>query len=257
MKKLILIKFGGSLISDKSKIDTARLDVISNLSKQIKEILDQKKDLSLIIATGAGGFGHPLAEKYKNNLEKGLPKIKKAVKKINQIVVNSLNKEGIKSESVEPSGISEYKNEKMVSLFHGSIVSLLEKNIIPVFHADLTKDQQLGISILSMDKFLVDLAIFFKNKGYKIEKVIFAGTTAGVVSRVGTTIQRITKNSFLKIKEVFYQGKGIDVSGGMMGKVRECLRLIDEKIPCIIIDGQKENNFKNAILDKEVFGTQI
>ena len=234
MKKLILIKFGGSLISDKTKINKAHFNVIKDLSRQIKEILNNNKNLSLIIATGAGGFGHPVAKIYEHNLKEGLPFIKKAVKKINQIVVASLIKKGIKSVSVEPSKVSEYKNGKMFSLSDSSIISLLERNIIPVFHADLVKDQLKGISILSMDRFLVDLAIFFKNKNYEVEKVIFAGTTAGVVSRVGTTIKKITKNHFSKIREVFYKGKEIDVTGGMKYKVEQCLRLAEEEIDSYI-----------------------
>lgn len=234
MKKLILIKFGGSLITNKTKTNVAKPDVIENLAKQVKEIVENNKNLSLIIATGAGGFGHPVAKIYENNLEKGLSFIKDAVKKINQIVVDSLINIGVSAFSVEPSKVSEYKNGKMFSLSDGFIVSLLEKNIIPVFHADLVKDQTIGISILSMDKFLVDLAIFFKNKNYEVGKVIFAGTTAGVVSRVGTTIKKITKNDFPKIREVFYKGKEIDITGGMKYKVEQCLRLAEEEIDSYI-----------------------
>lgn len=234
MKKLILIKFGGSLISDKTKINQANFNVIKDLSRQIKEILNNNKDLSVIIATGAGGFGHPVAKKYEHNLERGRPFIKEAVKKINQIVVSSLTELGLKAVSIEPSKIAEYKNERLVKLFLDDIVLLLDKNIIPVFHADLINDQKLGISILSMDKFLVDLSIFLKNKNYKIEKVIFAGTTAGVMSRAGTTIKNITKNNLFKIKDVFYKGKGIDMSGGMKYKVEQCLRLAEEGIDSYI-----------------------
>ncbi|MBI5123038.1 hypothetical protein HZA75_04220 [Candidatus Roizmanbacteria bacterium] len=234
MKKLILIKLGGSLITDKTKTNVARLDVIENLARQVKEIVENNKNLSLIIATGAGGFGHPIAKIYKHNLEEGRPFIKDAVKKINQIIVSSFISVGLDAVSVEPSEITKYKNGEMIELLDGYIVSLLENNIIPVFHSDLIKDQAKGISILSMDKFLVDIAIFFKNKNYKIEKIIFAGTTAGVMSRVGTTIKKITKNNPSKIREVFYKGKGVDVTGGMKYKVEQCFRLAEEEIDSYI-----------------------
>lgn len=258
MKKLILIKFGGSLISDKTKTNLARFNVIVNLAKQLKSVESVKSaKINFIIATGAGGFGHPVAKKYKNNLEEGLPLIKEAVKKLNQIVVSSLNKAGVKAVSVEPSGIAKYKDGQMTKLLYDYIAKLLDQNIIPVFHADLVDDQIKGISVLSMDKFLIDLAIFFKNKNYKVEKVIFAGTTVGVISRGGTTVRIITINNISKIEEVFYKGKGMDVTGGMKGKVYECLRLIEEKIPCVIINGKKENNLRKAILGEEVKGTII
>lgn len=251
VKKLILIKLGGSLITDKAKINVARHKVIENLVKQIKEMVENNNDLSLIIATGAGGFGHPVAKKYENNLEKGLPFIKKAVKQINQIVVDSLNREGIKSVSMEPSKVAKYESRKMISLSHGSIVSLLEKNIVPVFHADLVNDKKLGTSILSMDRFTVDIAIDLKNSGYAVEKVIFCGTTDGVLDNNGKTIEKINKENYFKIKSYFYDNKVADTSGGMRGKVEECLRLIDEKILCVMINGKKIAKLGGTLIAQE------
>lgn len=233
-KNLILIKLGGSLISDKNKVNVAKISEIKKITKQIKELLAKNKDISLLIFTGAGGFGHPVAEKYKNDLEKGLPEIKKAVKELNQFVVNFFNENGLKAISIEPDKVTSYKDGYMVKLLYGYIVELLKKNIIPVFHADLVKDRSLGVSILSMDKFLVDTAIYFKNKGYKIEKAIFLGTMPGVISKDGKTIPIITKESTINLSKAFYKGKGIDVTGGMKYKVEQCLRLTDEGIESYI-----------------------
>jgi isopentenyl phosphate kinase len=257
MKKIILIKFGGSLITNKIKTNEARLDVIENLAKQVKEILKKNDNLSLIIATGAGGFGHPVAKKYEHNLKKGLPIIKEAVKKINQILVSSLTKAGINAASVEPSEVSEHKGGKMIKLFYGQIISLLERDIIPVFHADLVVDQTRGISILSMDRFLVEVAIELKNKGFEINKVIFCGTTNGVLDNKGKTINKINRVNIGEFDDLFYDNKTVDTTGGMKKKVEECLRLTDEKIPSFIINGQKENNLLKMILGKEVLKTKF
>ncbi len=245
-KKLVFIKLGGGLISDKTKVNRPRLADIEMLAKEIKAIFEKNKDLALLIFTGAGGFGHPVAQKYKNNLQKGLGEIKKAVKTINKIVVSLLVKTGVKAISVEPDRIAEYKNGVLLKLSDDYIVSLLDNKIIPVFHADLVRDKVKGVSVLSMDKFLVDSAIFFNNKGFKIEKVIFAGTTPGVVDRFGRTIPKITKNDLSKIQEIFYKGKGIDVSGGMRYKVEQSLRLADEGIESLVIDGRTTNIFNKT-----------
>ena len=237
MEKLILIKLGGSLISDKTKINVARLDVIENISYQIKRISDQDKELSIILFTGAGGFGHPVAKKFEDNLEKGLPEIKKAVKELNNIVVASLNSIGLKAGSTEPDKAAVYEDGRLISLNDQMFFSMLKKNIIPVFYADLIHDRARGISILSMDKFLVDLAVYLKNKGNKIEKVIFAGVTSGVVDRQGKTIPVITKKDFTENQNVFFKSKGVDVSGGMKYKVEQCLRLTEKGITSYITDG--------------------
>ncbi|MCL4363971.1 isopentenyl phosphate kinase [Patescibacteria group bacterium] len=234
MKKLLLVKFGGSLISVKTKTNRAKNGEINKLSGRIKKI---QKNYSVIIFTGAGGFGHPVAAKYKNNLEEGLPEIKKAVKELNKIVVESLTNSGLKAQTVEPDKIARYENGSLLELSKEKIIELLEKNIIPVFHADLIRDKRLGVSVLSMDKFLIDVAVDFKKIGFSVDQIIFSGTTPGVVDGSGRTIQTITKDNFKRIETVFYKGKGIDVSGGMRYKVEQCLRLSGTGINCIITKG--------------------
>jgi isopentenyl phosphate kinase len=260
MKKIILIKFGGSLITNKSKVDVAKYDVIDDLARQILSVIGNRSqsvksvksaEAHFIIATGAGGFGHPVAKKYEKNLEGGLPFIKKAVKKINSIVVDNLNKVGVKAQSVEPSKIAEYTQGRMTKLLDGYIVKLLEKNIIPVFHADLVDDKKLGITVLSMDRFLVDVAISLKNKGYEIEKVIFCGTTDGVIDRKGKTILKINKENYPKIKTNFYDNREIDISGGMRKKVEECLRLAKRNIDATIINGAEKDKLKLSIYNNQ------
>lgn len=232
MKKLIFVKLGGSLISDKTKINQARFDEISRLSMQIKDL---KEEYSLVIFTGAGGFGHPVAEKYKNNLKEGVKEIKRACKEINKIVVNSLKDLGLKAISVEPDKIAEFNDGKIISLTYDLIVQLLERDVIPVFHADLVNDKRSGILVLSMDKFLVDLAIYLsRNDKYVVEKAIFVGTTSGVFDKKSKVIPTITKKNYSTIKGIFYKNKGIDVSGGMKYKVEQCLRLAENGIDSYI-----------------------
>lgn len=234
MKKIILIKLGGSLISDKTKVNKARVKEIIKVAKQIEKL---SKDYSLIIFTGAGGYGHPVAEKYKNNLRKGIKEIKNACKKLNRIVVTTLiNQSGLNAVSIEPDKVAKYQEGRMIKLSHGYIVKLLKKNIIPVFHADLVHDKKLGISILSMDKFLTDTAINLKKNGCKIEKAVFVGIMKGVIDQNGKLISKITRNKFNKFKDVFFIGKGVDVSGGMKYKVEQCLRLADNKITSYVTD---------------------
>src|SRR3989344_5770468 len=69
MKNLILIKLGGSVITDKSKPFTARETVIRHLAKTVRaEYIDKNTDL--IIGHGAGSFAHVPAAKYQT--QKGL-----------------------------------------------------------------------------------------------------------------------------------------------------------------------------------------
>ncbi|MFN8459248.1 MAG: hypothetical protein U0401_32125 [Anaerolineae bacterium] len=57
MTELVLLKLGGSVITDKTKPFTARMDVIERLAQEINHALtDRGGDLQLIIGHGAGSF---------------------------------------------------------------------------------------------------------------------------------------------------------------------------------------------------------
>ncbi|MHA1343672.1 MAG: amino acid kinase family protein, partial [Promethearchaeota archaeon] len=62
--KIIILKLGGSLLTDKNKPFSIRKQVLENV---IQQIIDSGKKIILI--HGGGSFGHPLAKKY--NISKG------------------------------------------------------------------------------------------------------------------------------------------------------------------------------------------
>jgi len=251
-KKRVFIKLGGSLISDKKKTDQAFHDVIDKLSFEIANVFLQGKK-TLLISTGAGGFAHPIASRYRNNLDEGKSAIRQKAMELNALVVKSLVKHGVNAQTVTPSDISVYKNMELKKINLKKISDLTDKNTAPVFHADLVTDRTKGTMILSMDKFLVDAAIFMKNKGLGIERLVFAGSTFGVCDNTGKTIAKITNRNMDLLDNVFYKGKGIDVTGGMRQKVRECLRLVEYDLEAIIINGNEKGALKNAILGSDVF----
>ena len=63
-KEIIFLKLGGSLITDKDKPYTPRLDKLAELAQEIKAALDSNPSLLLILGHGSGSFGHVPAKKY-------------------------------------------------------------------------------------------------------------------------------------------------------------------------------------------------
>ena len=67
-KPLILLKLGGSLITDKTKPYTANIPVIKRLAREIHEAREEK-DINLIVGHGGGSFPHVSAKKYQTHKE--------------------------------------------------------------------------------------------------------------------------------------------------------------------------------------------
>lgn len=241
MEKLILIKLGGSVITDKSKPFVARLGVIKRL---IREIVQAKKVYKgkILIGHGGGSFPHTVAAKYKTqegivnkDSIKGFSLTADAAVKINRIV----------------------KDGKPLVVLTPQIIKALEIGLLPVVYGDVIMDETTGFCIYSGEKTL-DLLASELSKYYKVDKIIMVGDTDGVWDKGGKTIVKITPQNFSGIKKSLSGSRATDVTGGMLHKVEESLNLArKENISTVIINGKKKGNLMKAIVGKDVVSTTI
>ena len=68
MAKRVVVKWGGGLITDKAVLLTPNLEVIRNLSRQTKNVVES--GYQVILVHGAGSFGHLRAKHWKLHLGK-------------------------------------------------------------------------------------------------------------------------------------------------------------------------------------------
>jgi isopentenyl phosphate kinase len=264
-KKLILIKLGGGLITDKEKPFTVKMEIIADLSRQIKEALNEDKNLNLIIGNGGGSFPHYLAIQYQmnngiNNEEQkyGFCAVQDAAARLNRIVVAELLKAGVRAISVNPSSMIVAKEGKIKELFIKPIIEMINLGIVPVLYGDIVIDKKIGAKIFSTERLLAEIALRLQKSKVKVDRVIQNGLTKGVLDKNGNVIALINRKNFKTFKKVFYQTKGYDVTGGMSHKVKECLNLSRYKIKSLIINGAlRQNLLKRAILGERVTGTVI
>jgi isopentenyl phosphate kinase len=262
-KTLILVKLGGSLITDKNIAFTAKKDVILRLAKEIKASLGDIKG-DLIIGHGSGSFGHVVAAKYKTqegiinkDSIKGFPLVADAARKINVIVMDNLLKVGLKAVSFSPFSFIYTENQKEKISLTQPIKKALEIGLIPVIYGDVIMDEDRGFCIYSGEKSLNLIAGELNNYYQKI-KVIYCGETDGVYDEKGKTIKEITSNNFTLVEKALGCSSGIDVTGGMIHKVKEALEIAEElKAETQIINATKKDMLRKAILGEEVLATRI
>jgi len=225
-KELIIVKFGGSLITDKSS-DTPKIN-INNL-ESIRNILNQSK-YDLIIVHGAGSFGHPIAKKF--NIAKGLnddiaqknaiKETREQVRELNRIFCNSLHKVGMKTKKIVPSSSMTTNGPKEIVDFPYHIFNkALSENKIPVTFGDVTDDKLQGISILSGDILMMKLAEYYK-PSYSIFVMDYPGVFDGNPDNPNSEIIPIVNQETIEIlKKQKDNGNIADVTGGLIGKI-EC-----------------------------------
>ncbi len=265
MRDLILIKLGGSVITNKKLVKTPRREMILRLSK---EIFSARKQIGnntlLIIATGGGSYSHPVAAKYEvqkgfinsRSLE-GFVLTADAEVQINQIVMQYLLMAHIPAISFGPRSFALGEKAKIKSVFTESIREALNKGVVPVVYGDMLVDGSRGCMAFSGEQVMALIAKSLRRSFGKIA-IINCSRTDGVYDDKGKTIPFIDRNNFNAVKDFITGSDGVDVTGGMIHKVKESLSLAEKyKISTLIINGNTKDNLLKAILGKEIKSTLI
>lgn len=148
------------------------------------------------------------------------------------------------------------KNKRINSFNLDLIEKYLNEGFIPVLYGDVVLDEDLKIAVLSGDQILQFMAKNLKIKDSKLKKEVILGTdVAGVFTKNPKKYddaEHIPKLSSLEEIEKFDSTTNIDVTGGMIGKIRELLELADIGIESKIIDANEPKVILNALEGKKL-----
>ncbi len=256
---MIILKLGGSLITDKTKQFKVRDDVLERLAEEIKESVARE----LIIVHGGGSFGHPVADKYSlqdgfKNKEQidGLVETRKAMGELSRSVINAFHEHGLPVVAIQPSANITCRAGRIENIDTGVIKKFLELGTIPVLFGDVVLDKDLGFCILSGDQITTFLALEFR-----ADRVILAADVDGVFdknpkkSSDAKLIPEIAKDDKTILDSLKSQ-KG-DVTGGIKGKLQEIIDLAKKGVPSQIINALVPGRLKKALSGDEVTGTVV
>lgn len=218
-QNITILKIGGSVITDKNADENfAKHDEIDRISKEISEF-----DGRLVIVHGAGSFGHPQAKKYQITDKfdaKGSIITHKSVNLLNQLFIDSLIDNNVNAVSVHPMNNTISKNGRIQDMFLDNLYYMLDNKIVPVLHGDVVMDKNTGTSIISGDQIVPYLATQMG-----AIRIGIGSIKEGVLDENGKTLKLITHDNFANVKNNIGSSEGTDVTGGMLGKVTELLKL--------------------------------
>lgn len=257
MKDVILIKFGGSIITDKSIPYKARPDIIKRLAQELKKI----KNVSIVLAHGVGSFAHTSAKEFggkKGYKSKwGIAKVARDAMEINRIVMDILIEEGLPAISLRPMSMMMTREGKLKNNLFEIIEETLNQGLMPVVYGDVIWDRKWKSTIYSGETTLNEIGIYLSKKGFKVNKIIQVGETNGVYDDKGKTIPSINKKNWKSIKQYIFNSKRADVTGAMRHKIKNALHISSKGIKTWITNGIIQNELLNAIKDRNVRGTVV
>lgn len=263
MRNLVLIKLGGSIITDKNNAFTAKGRTMLRLAREIKNSRKKLKNTLIIIGHGTGSYGHVPAAKYKtkegiNGRESiyGMSITEDAARRLNGILINNFLKEKLPVFSFSPASFIFSDRQRYIKSYFEPVFRSLTIGVIPVVYGDVIMDKSIGCTIFSTEKVFSILASKLKSS-YNI-RIIYASDVDGVYDENGKVIPVISSKNFASFEKEIIGAKGIDVTGGMLHKVNEALQLAKTcKIKTMIINGNKIGRLEKAILGRAVEATII
>lgn len=262
MKNIILVKLGGSIVTDKNTPKKADLGKINSFAREILLARKRTKDL-IILGHGGGSFPHQSAFKFdtinglkdKNSLM-GMAQVKFDASELNMIILKSFINAGVPVFPIAPSVFLTTNNKAVTSFFTDSLLNLLKFNLVPLVYGDVITDSKLGSTIFSTEQIFKEIAHAISASKYTTKMIIQVGKTDGVYDKDGKTIPHINSSNYHKVINSLKGSESKDVTGGMLHKVTEAFELAKEGIPTLIISA-KPGSLEKAILGKKVSGTWI
>jgi isopentenyl phosphate kinase len=258
---MIFLKLGGSLITDKARPETARLDVLARLAQEIAEARWQQPELRLLLGHGSGSFGHPEAARHGTHLGahteqewRGFLEVWQAADRLHGHVLDALQAVGLPVMSFPPSATAACENGEIISLAHEPILHALNAGLLPVVLGDVAFDRQRGATILSTEQVMGWLADVLAPS-----RILLAGVEEGVYLRFPLRDRPLERLSYPDLERLALgESAGTDVTGGMAAKVRWGLNMIERRpdLEIRIFSAIRPGTLLGAIRGDEV-GTQI
>jgi isopentenyl phosphate kinase len=262
---LVFLKLGGSLITDKLREETARPEVIRRAAREIVAALTEQPDLRLVLGHGSGSFGHFAAQRHRllsgpRPNWSGYAETGAAAARLNRLVVDLCLKEELPVVSLQPSASAICRDGELVSLALEPLVAVLQAGCIPVVFGDVAVDQIRGHTIISTEQIFAHLAARLRP-----DRIVLAGQVAGVFTGdpardpTARRIPEITPSTLAEVEAQLGGSAGVDVTGGMLTKVREMLALV-ERLPGLevwLVSGEEPGTITRALTGRPVEGTVL
>jgi isopentenyl phosphate kinase len=232
---LVFCKLGGSVLTDKQRPATPRPGAIARLAAEIAAALAQQPGLRLLLGHGSGSFGHVVAQRY--HVQEGIAadadwwgyaETGAAAAQLNRLVTDACIEAGVPVVSIQPSASARCREGELLRMEDYPIRQALDHGLVPLVYGDVALDDRRGCTIVSTEAEFTYLA-----SQLHPARIVLVGEVDGVydadplTGTVARHIARITPATYAQIEGKLSGSHGVDVTGGMLSKVRQMVGLVE------------------------------
>ena len=231
--ELVFLKLGGSLITDKTQVESVQADVLRRVAGEVARARRDAPYLRLLLAHGSGSFGHVAARRHGTRAGVqgeqgwlGFAQVADAAARLNRLVAAAFLEAGVPAWAVQPSA-SLLARDGAISAWSGQHIELaLARGLAPLVYGDAVLDEQRGGTIASTEELFAWLA-----PRLRPQRIVLAGTVDGVYTAdplrdpAAEPWPVITPGDLPRLRASLGGSHGVDVTGGMLSKVSEMCHL--------------------------------
>lgn len=261
--ELVLVKLGGSLITNKKVEGEARPATVERLAAEIAAWRSESPGRLLVLGHGSGSFGHAAAAKYGlgDGLRGGDPMgaaiTQDQAARLHRLVVEKLLEAGLPAFSWAASTGLLCHAGRVRRSFFGSLLQALDAGLLPVFFGDVVADEALGAGIASTEAISLAFARAAARRNLRIGRALWLGETEGIYDTGGATISQIDARNLEAARRSASGSAGVDVTGGMDLRLRTAWELTRYGVESLILDGNVPGRLAAALAGEEVPCTRV
>ena len=250
MRSVTILKLGGSVITDKSKECTPDLPAIDRIIAQIARFHGP-----LVLLHGGGSYAHPFVTRvglqngYKQKSQlRSISETELYLDQLTRIIGVALLLRERPFVPLRPMSFVTMNMGEITHSFLDPLKRALKLGLLPLIHGDLAFDATKGCGVISADQLASFLGIELN-----ASRVLFGCDVDGVFSADPKTspgpkmIRVVTRRNFDDVLKAVARGRSSDATGGMLGKVREAVRLARKGHESYIFNLRKEGLLKEAL----------
>jgi len=255
---MLLVKLGGSVLTDKARLRTPRRAAIRRLARELAAVRKP-----MLVVHGAGSYGHILARKHRLH-EGGMTDAKRSaaarvqadVKVLDALVVDAMIDADLAAVPIPPSAVLSLDDGRVSSIDLTPFLEFSSMAFTPVTFGDVVRDVRRGFSVCSGDLMMLELA-----RAFRPERAVFVADVDGLFTadpKRHRDAERLDTVGPADLKRIeFTVSSRTDVTGSIEGKLRRMFEIAEHVGECLIVNGNVKNRVLDALRGRHVVGTRV
>ncbi|HVP23182.1 MAG TPA: isopentenyl phosphate kinase [Conexivisphaerales archaeon] len=250
MADTVVVKLGGSFITDKERLFTFREEQVK---EAVKALRGTGRDFALV--HGGGSFGHPVARRFKlsskefSKSSEGVSETRLAMHNLSYLVYIQLGVAGFKPFLLHSSSLLRMDGSP-ASTYPTMLSELVRTGLTPLTHGDVQLFFE-GYRIVSGDH----LALLFC-KALKPSRMVFVVDQPGIMKRMGDPGSVVKEMTVAQARELKFEGSE-DATGGVSAKVKSACEIATLGVETCFVSGFDRDGLIRAVTGEKFSGTLL